>query len=277
MQLIQSNPFKATFLVVALIAFSLMSVIGCQNSSKKLSCPNSPSFSLDIKKVDQAELSSTETKRSGMLSGRQSAGYIFIGQKGQKFNYQVQNSDACLYLFDPDNKLLYNNVLLKDGKYIIQIENIQGAGSFDIIMSLTNKEVVKISSSSTPDISPSSVKPENSRIDPSQFLTGHYQKLNQAIQSRNYDVTWDNLSNSFRSASGESPEVSRKEYEEWWNTVKVINLHTAKTVSNINDKATLRIRISYTMNNNQTVIDRHSYMFLIWDDNRQQWLINGRK
>jgi hypothetical protein len=118
---------------------------------------------------------------------------------------------------------------------------------------------------------------QGDRADPSQFLRDHYQKLNQAIQDRNYDVTWNNLSNSFRSGIGKSPDAARREYEEWWNSVRSIDLQTAETISSSRNNAILRIRISYNMNTGRTVIDKHSRMKLIWDENRKQWLIDARK
>lgn len=273
------------FYTLMMVIFPLLSTYSCQgtstNNSAKTVCPNSPSFTLDSAKVSQIDISSSEIKQSGMVSGKQSIGYAFSGRKGQRLNYQVNNPNVCLYLYGPDSQLLTSNTLSQNGKHIAQIENSQGAGSFDITMSLLNdnEKPTSTNSSDRSKQTSSTVTSTNQgdRPDPSQFLKEHYQKLNQAIQDRNYDVTWNNLSNSFRSGIGKSPDVARREYEEWWNSVRSIDLQTAETISNGKNTAILRIRISYNMNTGRTVIDKHSRMFLVWDEQRNQWLIDDRK
>jgi hypothetical protein len=267
-----------------LVVLPLFSICGCQNSGSdsgvKSFCSNLPSFTLDSKRVEQINISSSEIKQSGVVSGQQSIGYIFAGRKGQKFNYQVKNPNVCVYLYTPDSQLLSNNILPKDGKYIVQVENSQGAGSFDILMSLINdpeKQTYSNGDQSKQTSSTVTSTTQGDRPDSSQFLKEHYQKLNQAIQDRNYDVTWNNLSNSFRSAIGKSPDAARREYEEWWNSVRRIDLQTADTISSNRSTAILRIRISYNMNTGIIVTDKHSRMFLVWDEKRNQWLIDDRK
>jgi hypothetical protein len=273
------------FLVLMLIMFPILGIYGCQssstNSTAKTVCPNAPSFTLDSAKVSQINISSSEIKQSGMVSGKQSIGYAFSGKKGQRLNYQVNNPNVCLYLYGPDSQLLTSNTLSQNGKHIAQIENSQGAGSFDITMSLLNdtEKPTSTSSSDRSNQNNSAITTTNQgdRPDPSQFLKDHYQKLNQAIQDRNYDVTWNNLSNSFRSKIGKSPDVARREYEEWWNSVRRIDLQTAETISSGKSRSILRIRIIYNMNTGRTAIDKHSRMFLVWDEQRNQWLIDDRK
>ena len=112
------------------------------------------------------------------------------------------------------------------------------------------------------------------RPSPAQAIRDHYQALN----ARNYDLTWDNLTFRFKSESGNSSTLARKEYEDWWNSVRSIDLQRAETASISSDgsRAVVNYRHGYTMNSGRFIQDRHTHIFLVWDVEKSKWLIDKR-
>lgn len=112
------------------------------------------------------------------------------------------------------------------------------------------------------------------RPSPAQAIKDHYQALN----AHNYDLTWDNLSSRFKAESGNSSTLARKEYEDWWNSVRSIDLQRAETASISSDgsKAVVNYRHGYTMSSGRFVQDKHTRIFLIWDGEKGKWLIDRR-
>jgi hypothetical protein len=176
--------------IATIILSSFLTMYGCQREVNKSSCPTQPVFALDGHKLKEISLSSQETTQSSMISGKESIGYIFSGKKGQKFTYQVKNSNICTWLYSPDNQLLSNNILPQDGQYTIQVENVQGSGTFDIVMSLVNESETAVSPIPTqpsPTHKPSnSDSPKNS---PNNLIAQYYQEIN----NRDYQSAWNKL------------------------------------------------------------------------------------
>jgi hypothetical protein len=123
-------------------------------------------------------------------------------------------------------------------------------------------------------ISSSTAVKEQTRPSPAQAIRDHYQALN----ARNYDLTWSNLSSRFKVASGNSSTLARKEYEDWWNSVRSIDLQRSETASISSDgsKAVVNYRHGYIMNSGRFVQDKHTRLFLVWDIERGKWLIDRR-
>jgi hypothetical protein len=115
---------------------------------------------------------------------------------------------------------------------------------------------------------------KQSRPSPAQAIRDHYQALN----ARNYNITWDNLSSRFKSESGNSSTLARKEYEDWWNLVRSIDLQRAETssISSDGSRAVVNYRHGYTMNSGRFVQDQHTQLFLVWDEEKGKWLIDRR-
>jgi hypothetical protein len=130
--------------------------------------------------------------------------------------------------------------------------------------SIKNNNSVPTNTVATPQARPS----------PAQAIRDHYQALN----ARNYDLTWDNLTSRFKSESGNSSTLARKEYEDWWNSVRSIDLQRAETASISSDgsRAIVNYRHGYTMNTGRFVQDRHTHIFLIWGEGKSKWLIDKR-
>lgn len=115
---------------------------------------------------------------------------------------------------------------------------------------------------------------KQTRLSPAQAIRDHYQALN----ARNYNITWDNLSDRFKSESGNSSTSARKEYEEWWNSVRSIDVQRVETssISSDGSRAVVNYRHGYTMNTGRFVQDKHTKLFLVWDGAKSKWLIDGR-
>jgi hypothetical protein len=115
---------------------------------------------------------------------------------------------------------------------------------------------------------------KQTRPSPAQAIRDHYQELN----AHNYNITWNNLSSRFKSESGNSSALARKEYEEWWNLVHSIDLQRVETsgISSDGSRAVVNYRHGYTMNDGRFVQDKHTKLFLVWDKVESKWLIDRR-
>jgi ARC6-like, IMS domain len=89
-----------------------------------------------LSEFEEINLQETVTK-SGQLTAGKYIGYTFEGKKGQKLNYNTPNN-ICLWIFQPDTKLLEGVELPIDGKYTVQITLPKGSSTFDLEMSLNN-------------------------------------------------------------------------------------------------------------------------------------------
>jgi hypothetical protein len=130
-----------------------------------------------------------------------------------------------------------------------------------------NDSTTENSTIDSPQVSPS-------RSSPAQAIRDHYQALND----RNYDLTWDNLSSRFKAESGKSSTLARQEYDDWWNSIRSIDLQRSETLSISSDgnRAIVSYRHGYTMNTGRFVQDRHTRIFLVWDGGKGKWLIDRR-
>ncbi len=115
---------------------------------------------------------------------------------------------------------------------------------------------------------------KQTRPSPAQAIRDHYQALN----ARNYNLTWSNLSSRFKSESVSSSTLARKQYEEWWNSVRSVDLQRVETssISSDGSKAVVNYRHAYTMNDGRFVQDKHTKLFLVWDREKGKWLIDRR-
>ena len=91
--------------------------------------------------TEAEDISLQETvKKSGQLTAGKYRGYTFEGKKGQTLNYSTPNN-ICLWIFQPDMKLLDGVELPIDGKYTVQITLPQGSSTFELEMSLNNNNL----------------------------------------------------------------------------------------------------------------------------------------
>ena len=130
--------------------------------------------------------------------------------------------------------------------------------------SVRNKKLIKTKTAAKQQTRPS----------PAQAIRNHYQALN----ARNYNVTWNNLSSRFQSESVSSSTLARKQYEDWWNSVRSVDLQRVETssISSDGSRAVVNYRHGYTMNDGRFVQDKHTKLFLVWDKVKSKWLIDRR-
>ncbi|BAQ62263.1 hypothetical protein GM3708_2669 [Geminocystis sp. NIES-3708] len=103
----------------------------------------------ELSSAEEINLQETVAK-SGQLTAGKYIGYTFEGKKGQKLNYTTPN-DICLWIFQPDTKLLEGVELPIDGKYTIQISLLKGSSTFDLEMSLQDTSIASNSSNNQSD------------------------------------------------------------------------------------------------------------------------------
>jgi hypothetical protein len=145
---------------------------------------------------------------------------------------------------------------------VSSVKNTQQIGSRT--SSVKNKKLTRTNTTAKKQTRPS----------PAQAIRDHYQALN----ARNYNLTWSNLSSRFKSESVSSSTLARKQYEEWWNSVRSVDLQRVEisSISSDGSKAVVNYRHGYTMNDGRFVQDKHTKLFLVWDKVRSKWLIDRR-
>jgi hypothetical protein len=127
---------------LAVILILCSTIQGCQPSnnptSKAPGCSDPSKVKLDSGNVEDATLNSTPKNFSGLLGLNQSKGYRFTGQKGQSIDYHVNSASTCAWLYSADNKLLNSTSLPQNGSYILQVANVEGSGTFQLSMSISD-------------------------------------------------------------------------------------------------------------------------------------------
>jgi ARC6-like, IMS domain len=119
---------------IFILIFSLQS---CYNSvSSSIECPKKSSAVLTEDRVEELNLTSTVTSRYGQSSTLKPVGYKFEGKEGQLINYSLKGQDICVWLYTSDNQIITSKVLPKKDKYLLQIAQSKGVGTFEIEMSL---------------------------------------------------------------------------------------------------------------------------------------------
>jgi hypothetical protein len=140
------------------------SLASCQKEVTSTTvCPDRPQATLQIDRVREIQLSSTPTIRSGNSSAAQPIGYKFTGIKGQVIKYSIEKQTLCAWLYDPDNQIIKDPTLPKDGIYLLQLAQANGTGTFAITMTLSPAPLPP-AAEPTPSPSPAST----SSIDPAK-------------------------------------------------------------------------------------------------------------
>ncbi|MDB9315814.1 protein kinase, partial [Spirulina sp. CS-785/01] len=131
-------------------------------------------------------------------------------------------------------------------------------------------------SQATPNPSPSIVikpqtppsQPTIERSSPTQFVENHYLLLNQ----RQYEVTWQRLSTKFQGIS-----QGYTGYTNWWNKVQEINIGAVDLVDLTPERAVVKADLYYIMKQGNDFKDTKPMIYLIWDENKNNWLIHEKK
>jgi hypothetical protein len=252
----------------------LMSIQSCPNkndaSTKIFACPKEPTIKLE--NPEKIDLASATKIIDGMVGNGSSVGYKFTGKKNQKINYQIQPNNTCIWLYDPNNKIVNVPILPEDGTYILQIASAEGSRTFQLELSINSMgQTPKPTVSERPPSPLVSIQPiPKDRPSPEEAIKNHYQLIND----KNIDDSWKDLSDSFK---GSNLTKGEKEYKEWWNQVKTINVNSITQIRQDRDRAIVKVRLTYTLNTGRVVDDTRDKIYLIWDDSKQKWLINDKR
>jgi hypothetical protein len=142
--------------LIILMNFGLQSCFKTPETTSQSGCPEEPEVVLNSKNVDEVTLNNQMVKKSGLVSQNKSKGYSFKAQKGQRVTYETKQ-DICVWLYSPENELLDDTTLKKDGKYILQVSAPKGSTTFDIAMGLdVDSSTPTPASTPTPDSTNSS-------------------------------------------------------------------------------------------------------------------------
>jgi serine/threonine protein kinase, bacterial len=100
------------------------------------------------------------------------------------------------------------------------------------------------------------------------FTISHYQKIND----RNYEFTWNHLSERFKKIS-----KSYIDYQNWWNKVDEIKIGEVKLIEQNQKTAIVDIPLTYIMSNGDFITDKKTRLSLVWSHELSSWLIYSKK
>ncbi len=106
----------------------------------------------------------------------------------------------------------------------------------------------------------------SSKKSPCEFIKGYFQSIND----RNYTKTWNLLSEHFRN---DYHENEYQPYEDWWNTVVVIQIPSCKVEQAGIDQAHVKVKMILDYYNGARGTSTIMYE-LVMDDSRNTWLID---
>jgi hypothetical protein len=257
------------YLNFTIIFLLLISIQGCQNTSKSnqtpSECPSEPTVKLQ--NIKNVELTSKTTIIDDKTASNNPIGYRFTAKKGQRLMYKIKTNNICLWIYDSNNKLIDSPILPENGTYILQIASSEGSGTFQLELSINDSVAIKTSVSPLISIQPS---PKVTRPLPEEAIKNYYQLIN----NRDIDASWKDLSDSFK---GSDLTKGEKKYREWWGKVKNTDVNSITLIRQDQDRATVRAVIRYTLKTGRVVDDDRTKIYLIWDNNNKKWLINDKR
>jgi hypothetical protein len=106
-----------------------------------------------------------------------------------------------------------------------------------------------------------------SRPKADNFVRNHY----IALKNRQYSQTWNSLSPQFKNLSS-----SYSQYEEWWNSVREINIGAIQLIEQNSDKAIVDAELTYILESGRIYEDPKSRIYLTWNDDTDSWLFNNK-
>jgi hypothetical protein len=111
----------------------------------------------------------------------------------------------------------------------------------------------------------------NSLADPAGFMRWYF---NAVWAQRNYQELWNNyLTPSFRTNVGTG---SFEDYQQWWNSVARVDIHSVEVVQNDGTHAWVRVNVTFTMQDGRVVANQQYDYDLLFDAARQTWMFDYR-
>ncbi|UAJ72057.1 hypothetical protein IQE94_13220 [Synechocystis sp. PCC 7339] len=213
-------------------------------------CPQQPPLMLTNDGVKEVDLAAKPMVESGDIGPETTIGYFFAGKQGQKLLYQT-DQDLCIWFYGPDNKLINDSNIDKNGNYILQISSRQGRQNFQLELSLDSSQI---------------------RSSPENFISQYYQEINDT----RYSSAWELLSDEFRKISSKDSSTAYQDYQNWWNKVKVVQLLEVREIRQNEDSALVKVRIRYLMNDGRLIDDKKSFIYLLWNKDINSWQIHRK-
>ena len=117
------------------------------------------------------------------------------------------------------------------------------------------------------------VPTDTSILTPSDSLGQFIHTYYQAINSRNYEITWSLLSDAFR-ASAHSPQNGGYQgYVDFWNTVDRVEVLEIRILEQSNQSAKVFVVANYHYKNGVTTTSEQD-LYFIYDFRRNTWLFD---
>jgi hypothetical protein len=142
-----------SLLQFSLLAIAFFAVSGCNpsiltsnstqntiNNNSENYCPKKPPGSLARSNVKSISLAANEVNESGQIRFGQNLGYEFEAKAKQKLDLRTKEN-LCLYLYTPSNRILNDNILPENGKYIVQVAVPSGITTFSLAMKLSSDHI----------------------------------------------------------------------------------------------------------------------------------------
>jgi hypothetical protein len=225
------------------------------------SCSDQPKQPLSPQSVDFVVLADKEEVVSGMVNRDKQMGYIFDAKSGQTLEYQTSDK-VCIWIYTPDNKVLGNGRIPRDGKYVVQVSAHQGSTTFNLKMKLVS-EPAQASRSTVP--TSQSTRAEQS--DPEKFIQEYY----TAINDRDYKFSWTSLSLKYKQKTG-----GFSDYTQWWDSVGNVRVNSTSLLRHEKGSAVVEADLLYKMKEGEVIEDEKTRFYLIWNSEENHWDIDDK-
>ncbi|RUT02391.1 hypothetical protein DSM106972_058690 [Dulcicalothrix desertica PCC 7102] len=279
-------------LISACNALNAQSLTGNQANSSSDKCPDKPTGSLNINKVEKIQLSSQPVTKSAQVQAGQYLGYTFTAESGQKLNRETKEN-ICIWVYAPDNQIITGKDLLQRGRYIIQVTAPQGYTAFDLKLSLespatsnsssddTNKQIATSPPSATESSSVNTNIPisrteslpattnNTSRPSPEKVVEDYFVKIN----NKEFLDAWNILTTQAQDNKQYHPNGFNSFLEWYRDTVDYVNIQNIALVQSNQDVATVNFRSRYNVKYGK-IVPVNLMFYMRWNEEKQNWAIN---
>jgi len=235
------------------------------NQSNSLNdCLSKNKLELTKDNVKPLDFNDGNIAQSGIIKQGEKIGFSFTASAGDKFEYQTKDENICIDIYAPNNQLVNDINLPVDGNYLIEVYLPQGSQSYIINFSLNQNNNLTDNYNQNNLLSSSN---NNEKAEARQFVINYYQQLN----NRNYEQTWNNLSDNFQQIS-----ASYSDYQRWWNSVQEIKIGNVEVISVNQNDAIVKAELSYILNSGKIFNDEKPYIYLIRNQYTDNWMFDKK-
>lgn len=132
--------------------------------------------SIPIEQLETLQLGNVPTTETGILQSGETVRYQFVARSGDNLNYHA-DENLCILIYDEKYRVIQENPLPEDGRYIIQLSTLQGSKTFALELSLTadiaSQETILSSNSPSAAPNPTSESREIAQAN-GQTYFGHF-------------------------------------------------------------------------------------------------------